>query len=270
MTSRPVLAVVLTHNAPEALRRCLDAIDAQTSPPDRVLVVDNASDAGIDPRPSHLPTDVVRLPVNTGPGGGHAVGLARFLDSGAALAWVMDDDCVPDATCLERLLASARGQADDTLVLPYWVDVATGNGGFVTAWCGVLMSRALVMRLGLPRADFVWWAEDTEYLQWRVARSGLQPVEVGDAVVVHLRVRGSSRRPAWKIYYEVRNTVFFRLYVQRAPFRRFRWLFRSLAKLLGLIVVREDDKAAKLAAYGRGLFDGMTGRLGLRVPLNSP
>ena len=40
---RRVLAVVLTHNAPESLERCLLAIDAQTTPPQAVLVVDNAS-----------------------------------------------------------------------------------------------------------------------------------------------------------------------------------------------------------------------------------
>ena len=59
--------------------------------------------------------------------------------------------------------------------------------------------------------------------------------------------------------------MFFRLYVQRKPYRRFKWLARSLPKLLGQIVVREDHKAAKLGAYGRGLFDGLTGRLGLRM-----
>jgi hypothetical protein len=44
-------------------------------------------------------------------------------------------------------------------------------------------------------------------------------------------------------------------------------MFRSLSKLLAQIVVREDHKAAKLVAYSRGVFDGLTGRLGLRVPV---
>ena len=60
---------------------------------------------------------------------------------------------------------------------------------------------------------------------------------------------------------------FFRLYVQRRPFTRFKRMFRTLAKLFAQIVSREDDKVAKLAAYARGLFDGLTGRLGLRMPL---
>ena len=38
-----VVALVLTHNAPQSLARCLSAIDAQTEAPEEVLVVDNAS-----------------------------------------------------------------------------------------------------------------------------------------------------------------------------------------------------------------------------------
>ena len=40
---RRIMAVVLTHNAPDSLARCLGAIASQTLPPDSVLVVDNAS-----------------------------------------------------------------------------------------------------------------------------------------------------------------------------------------------------------------------------------
>jgi GT2 family glycosyltransferase len=38
-----VLATILTYNAPKALVSCLEAIRAQTTPPDGILVVDNAS-----------------------------------------------------------------------------------------------------------------------------------------------------------------------------------------------------------------------------------
>jgi GT2 family glycosyltransferase len=261
------LAVVLTHVAPEALERCLRAIDAQTTPPDRVLVVDNASRVPAEAGTVRVPVDVQREPVNTGPAGGHAAGLTRFLASGFDVAWVMDDDCVPEPECLERLLARLRAEPGGGIVFPWWLDAATGEGHFRTAWCGFVVDRVTVERLGVPRADFVWWAEDTEYLQWRPHRHGVRVEEDAAARVLHDRVRWVGEKPAWKYYYEVRNTVFFRLYVQRKPYRRFKWLARSLPKLLGQIVLREDHKMAKLAAYGRGLFDGLTGRLGLRMEL---
>jgi GT2 family glycosyltransferase len=265
MTS--VLAIVLTHDAPAALDRCLAAIDAQTRPPERVLVVDNASVEAARAGSRGVVVDVRRSEQNTGPAGGHALGLEVFLHSGADLAWVMDDDCIPDPDCLDRLLTRHAAAPVDVPVFPYWIDARTGQGTFKPAWCGFVVSRRRVAEFGLPRTDFVWWAEDTEYLQWRVHVAGLEPEYALDAIVVHDRVRGTATKPVWKVYYEVRNTVYFRLYVQRKPFRRFKWLSRSLLKLMGQILLREDRKGAKLAAYGRGVLDGLTGRLGVRVPL---
>jgi len=115
---------------------------------------------------------------------------------------------------------------------------------------------------------FSWSTTRAEYLQWRVHVAGIRVEHEPDAQVEHRRVRWVTTRPVWKVYYEVRNTVFFRLYVQRRPFTRFKRMFRTLGKLFGQIVSREDHKVAKLAAYARGLFDGFTGRLGLRMPLS--
>src|SRR4051812_37153412 len=88
------LAIVLTYDAPDALDRCLRAIDAQTTRPDRLLVIDNASRVPADPGTRTVPVEQLREERNTGPAGGHAVGLTRFLASGFDVAWVMDDDCV--------------------------------------------------------------------------------------------------------------------------------------------------------------------------------
>ena len=42
-TGRRIMAVVLTHNAPDSLARCLGAIASQTLPPGSVLVLVRAS-----------------------------------------------------------------------------------------------------------------------------------------------------------------------------------------------------------------------------------
>jgi rhamnopyranosyl-N-acetylglucosaminyl-diphospho-decaprenol beta-1,3/1,4-galactofuranosyltransferase len=262
-----VLAVVLTYDAPDALDRCLAAIDRQTTPPSRVLVIDNGGSTHAHAGERKVSTDVLRLDVNGGPAGGHAAGVRRFLDSPFDVAWIMDDDCIPEPECLERLVTRHAQAPEGRLVFPLWIDAASGEGTFRPAWCGFVIDRHAVERLGIPRADFVWWAEDTEYLQWRVHAAGIQVEEERGARVEHRRVRWVSSRPVWKVYYEVRNTVFFRLYVQRRPFTRFRRMVRTLGKLFGQIVTREDRKVAKLGAYMRGLLDGLTGRLGLRMPL---
>ena len=267
MTTTSVCAIVLTHDAPDALDRCLSAIDRQTRRPDQLLVIDNASRVPAQIGDRAVPVELVRTTENHGPGGGHAEGLSRFLRTECDVAWVMDDDCIAEPDCLAELLATLERDRGGGIVFPWWIDSSTGEGSFLPAWCGFVIDRPSVEHIGIPRADFVWWAEDTEYLQWRPHVAGMRVERHSDAQVVHQRVRWVATKPTWKIYYEVRNTVYFRLYIQRKPFRRFKWLSRSLAKLLGQIVLREDHKAAKLLAYFRGVFDGLTGRLGLRMAL---
>src|SRR5215831_1783221 len=46
MTPAPLVSIVtVTFNAPDYVRRCLDSIEARTSKPYELIVVDNASDA---------------------------------------------------------------------------------------------------------------------------------------------------------------------------------------------------------------------------------
>jgi GT2 family glycosyltransferase len=180
----------------------------------------------------------------------------------------MDDDCVPAPDCLERLLAHHAHDEDSAVVFPWWIDAATGTGAFLPAWCGLLVSLEVVARVGLPRRDLVWWTEDTEYLSWRMREAGIQIQRARDAVVEHRRVRDGGRRPPWKVYYEARNTVFYRLRIQHGSLvYRSRRMLTSLVRLLGQVLVDRDRPLAKLNAYVRGVFDGFAGRLGMRVPL---
>jgi GT2 family glycosyltransferase len=263
-----VLAIVLTHDAPESLERCLAALAAQTRRPDRILVVDNASRIPAVSADRTVPTEIVHRSDNDGPAGGHAAGLERFLQSGEDAAWVMDDDCIPAPGCLEALVGGREVSAPRSLVFPLWVDGPTGAARFLPAWCGFLIGREVVERVGLPRADFVWWAEDTEYLQWRMLEAGVRTEHEAGAVVEHHRVRSTGPKPAWKIYYEVRNTIVYRVFVQRWTLTHLRLLFRSLVGLL-VQACRASGRRASLRAYACGVRDGCRQRLGLRMTLGS-
>src|SRR5262249_7762388 len=119
----------------------------------------------------------------------------------------------------------------------------------------------------VPRADFVWWAEDTEYLHARTRGAGVKVRWERSARVLHQRVRWITAKPAWKYYYEARNTIYYRLRIQ-GPYRA-RWyrISRPLLKLLLHIALREHGKFDKFLGYSRGVRDGLTGRLGLRYQL---
>lgn len=259
-----VLAMVLTHNAPRSLERCLGAIEAQTRKPDAILVVDNASDPPADPGKCHgsASISVVRSETNLGPGGGWALGFDEFRSSRYDLAWVLDDDMVPDPDCLELLCEDSEEDQDSTYVFPRSVQ-PDGSIGEWGSWCGFLVSRSIVEKVGLPRADFFWWAEDNEYLLWRIPKAGHPRRIVDGALVQHEAVRRTQCVPRWKYYYEARNMLYLHLHLMR----RVGWYPRNVTKLVGRALLRErGHRLESLLAIVRGLADGATGRLGVRVP----
>ena len=257
---------MLTHNAPTSLDRCLRSVAAQTVRPDAVLVVDNASNPPVDVSdvPEGCPpVTLVRSECNGGPAGGYTLALEEFLKLPYSHAWVIDDDMRPDPTCLERLWVVAARDPARAFVFPisYQPD---GSFGAWPSWCAFLVSREIVEEVGLPMADLFWWAEDTEYLQWRIPQAGYPMRVVGDAIVRHDAIRQGTGVPVWKYYYEARNMLYVHLYVKR----RVGYYPRNIMKLVGRAVLREPEgRLVRLRAISRGLRDGARGRLGTQYPV---
>ena len=262
------MAVVLTHNAPASLERCLSAIAAQSTPPQADLVVDNARSPPVDVAdlpPGCPPVTLVRSDYNGGPAGGYALALEEFLTTPYRHAWVIDDDMRPDPECLERLWVVAALDPPRAFVFPisYQVD---GTFGAWPSWCGFLVAREIIEEVGFPMADLFWWAEDTEYLQWRIPEAGYPMRVVGDAIVRHDAIRHGVGVPVWKYYYEARNMLYVHLYVKK----RIGYYPRNIAKLVGRALLREPEgRWVRLEAMGRGLYDGARGRLGTQFPVES-
>ena len=104
-----VTALVVTFNRAALLARVLDALDAQTRPPDTIVVVDNASAdetrAVLAARPD---VQHVRLDRNTGSSGGFSAGIRHALAGPATHLWIMDDDAIPAPDALALLLDALR------------------------------------------------------------------------------------------------------------------------------------------------------------------
>ncbi|KRB79663.1 glycosyl transferase [Nocardioides sp. Root190] len=183
---------------------------------EQVLVVDNASTDGTGEWLAGLQSPVVRhetLPTNTGGAGGFHHGLGWAVREGADLVWLMDDDGMPAPDCLDLLLARVErdglefcGPAvlaehdPSRLCFPIRLpggtkvvhEVAAVEGaareglidGVVIPFNGVLVTRDLVERIGLPREEFFIWGDDVEYL-WRAERAGARIATVVDAHFHH-------------------------------------------------------------------------------------
>ncbi|WP_232679515.1 glycosyltransferase [Nocardioides sp. R-C-SC26] len=218
--SRPsrIAAVVVTFNRQPLLQRLLARL-AELDAVSEVIVVDNASTDGtsawLTTTAASPDSRVVALTLETNRGGagGFEVGTRTAVERGADLVWLMDDDGVPDPDCLDRLLERS-GDLDfwgpavlaeqdpsrlcfpirlpgGTRVVHAMADVeraaAQGNGlieGVVIPFNGVLVTRDLVMRIGVPRGELFIWGDDVEYL-WRAQRAGARIATVVSAHFQH-------------------------------------------------------------------------------------
>lgn len=219
MSQPRVVAVVVTFNRLDLLSRLiarLREIDTLAA----IVVVDNASSDGTaeylaaesgDSLLAGSALVVERLPDNRGGAGGFHAGLARAMELGADLTWLMDDDGLPDPDCLDRLLARRDefdfwgpvvvDEADQSrLVFPIRlpggttvvralddVRAAASDGvirDVVIPFNGVLVTRGLVERIGLVREEFFIWGDDHEY-RLRAERAGARIGTVTDARVLH-------------------------------------------------------------------------------------
>lgn len=233
-----VHAVIVTFNRKHMLRECLAALAEQTRPPDRVLVVDNASTDGTAElvRREHPEVDLLALPTNEGGAGGFHEGLARAYRGCADWVWVMDDDTIASANALAELIATpgrleglpppvllaSKAVWNDGRVHPMNIPQferdrlerivrATENGVLpirAATFVSLLVKRDAIERHGLPLKHFFLWSDDVEYTA-RILRQ-----DAGYAVptsVVHHKTKTAYTAVSStgdRFYYHVRNMLY--------------------------------------------------------------
>jgi GT2 family glycosyltransferase len=278
-----VCAIVVTHNRKELLRECLGALEAQERPPERVLVVDNASSDGT----THMleqefpGVDVLALPANQGGAGGFHEGMKLAHADGAEWMWLMDDDTLPAPRALAELLGARERLDSPPAVLAskvLWQDgemhpmnvpgferrrierlVDGAERGLVrlrfATFVSLLVAADVVARHGLPLKHFFIWSDDIEYTG-RVLRD--EPgYLVPSSVAVHLTPdpHTAMSAPPERFYYHVRNTIF----IIRGPGRSARDKLVFAWALVSSIweYLRINLSPAAGAAILRGLRDGL-------------
>jgi GT2 family glycosyltransferase len=266
------VAVVLTYDAPDHAVTCLASLAAQTLKPIRVIVVENPGlrrVVGADlERVAAFPVELLVMPENIGPAGGYAEGLERAARVDGDAIWVMDDDVAPRADCLAHLVDTWEAGGRREVVVPMSVDAANGDVSSTWGWQGVLMSRFVVDEVGVPLAALFYGFEDQEYLIDRVQNAGHALVRDRTAEV-ELARRADLRRPVWHYYYMPRNAIY--VYTRRRSHiprgqraKRLSWFLYRFSRRI--FTVEGDRRLKRVALVGRGVVDGLLGRLGRRVP----
>lgn len=278
-----VCAVVVTYNREELLAECLDKLQGQSCPPDRILVVDNASSDGT---PELLAErdgiDTLRMAANGGGAGGFEAGLREAHREGFDWYWLLDDDTFADERCLEELLAGVERAPEPPSVMTSvvrWKDGRLhpmnwpwlrlrGRGAFAlgadaglahiraATFVSTMVHRDAVDEYGFPPGHYFIWSDDIAYTA-RILRHGvgyMAPLSVAVhwTPVAHDTVNDDRGR----FYYKVRN----QLWLLRGD--SFGGLERAQnARGLALSALRylkqTRPRRHAIAVVARGLRDGL-------------
>lgn len=293
-------AIVVTYNRKQLLLRCIFAILKQTRRPDKILIVDNASTDGTLETLNHhelLARDdieILQLPENTGGAGGFSSGIQSSFENKADWVWVMDDDAIPHEDALANLLdreldpsnlyGSVAVFHDDLS----WPMRSRNHGAKTTIYkiseapkqtevdfipfLGLLISKKLVSKIGIPDAGFFIAADDVDYcLRARrngakiflVASSRIQhPLSERNKIWIPFRFFYSLRLPPWKRYYDVRN----RFFVAKNHYGLALYYSTIPGSFLRLIVtlIHEPQRIQQCKAFFAGMLDGLTDKKGRR------
>ena len=144
----------------------------------------------------------------------------------------------------------------------------------VAPYSGLLFHRAVVERYGLPRADFVLYADDTEF-SYRITQSGGKIVLVTAAELRDMESSWNVRAAHansfsillhqgsdFRAYYGTRNGAYLETHVQSHTPLVYA-LNRSIYLAILTIQARLQGKQARLALVRQAIADGTAGRLGM-------
>lgn len=265
-----VAVVVVTFNRADLLERGLDALAGQTRRPDAVYVIDNGS---TDHTPEmlrertlagDLPLRVVRQD-NLGGAGGFHRGVREAYDAGYDRVWLIDDDVVPAAGCLEEMMAvdedcliAVREELSGALVEKAAVDFDLRNPLAIrpkrstvdsvyadrpsmpelvevqnVAFEGFMVRRDVIAEIGFPDPSFFIFFDDADYAV-RARRAGRRIWAVRDAVLVRqLDFNQQHDLAGWKGFYMYRNLFVVHLrHGENALVRLKPWLITLVVVLL--------------------------------------
>lgn len=206
--------VIVTYNRKNLLKVCLEKVIAQSFKNIRILIIDNASTDGTY---DFLARDFLYqyninyrlMDKNLGGAGGFYEGMKLAIEEQAEWIWVMDDDGYPEDSCLEKLYNAAVLENLDAitplqidisdheqLAFPIWINKKQIKGNVnqiihkefleqeSNLFNGLLLSKSVISRVGLPRKEFFIRGDEVEYTK-RLVKNHIKFGTLIDAKFYH-------------------------------------------------------------------------------------
>lgn len=282
-------AVVVTYNRLEKLKECINSLLLMNL--QKIIVINNNSNDGTNDYLKELSINnrnviSYKLRENVVGAGGFNFGLKKFIEnSDSDYVWIMDDDTIPTAESLEKLVhgiekipSEKRGFAVGQI---YWTDGSLARMNIPTyfsikeyesediktiqeaSFVAILFPRETIVSVGYPIKDFFIWGDDVEYTR-RICKLGLIGIQVIDAEILHKMSSNNSTNIIHenqdigrikRYFFDFRNRIYLSkekgtIFLLKTLCGRGVWLFR-------ILFYKNNHKLLKSRILFKGTIEGL-------------
>lgn len=286
--------VVVTYNRLALLKECIEHISNQTNKQfDNVIIVNNASTDATKDFLENIVNEkinIIHLNENIGGAGGFYEGMKKAYELDVDWILLIDDDAILEYNFLSNM--NQFIERDENRTLAYGCKVLTNNELYTghrlikkfknlfllekvkeneykkpyfdcdsATFCGLLLSKEIIQKCGLPIKDYFIWADDTEYCTRIEKYSKIR--NINSAVLNH-KTNGTFATFSWKKYYGARNQV----HMVKKHYNKFNLMLcvarQKLMCLYYLLHIKETGKTKEYikTLYRDAINDGINNRLG--------
>lgn len=289
--------IIVTYNRLPLLKECIDCALNQIDEQVELFIINNASTDGTKEYLEEMIklTDNLffqTMESNVGGAGGFAEGLkAAYYNSNCEMFLLIDDDAMlmPDYILrIDENRSRKYGAYAGTVCVNNNIDTShrlckkTGRiteyiyeqGNFecdIATFCGLLITRKIIKKIGFPREDFFIWNDDTEY-SLRIGKYS-KILNISDARINHKTVFPQDEKPirdTWKEYYGMRNII--SIYKE---YKMLKCLLYKLVRCFGKAFIYEikaisnwklrNDYRYNARLRFDAIIDGLSGRMGINI-----
>lgn len=203
-----VCAVVVTYNRLNLLKECIDSLRVQTRKLDEILVINNSStDGTLEWLNEQKDLTVITQP-NSGGAGGFHTGIKTAYEKGHDWIWCMDDDCITNREALNNLLNCDKFSEENVyssvvlskennnrlafplldnythMVYNSLSDIQFPKIYGANFFNGVLLSKQIIGKIGLPRKDMFVRGDEIEFYL-RIIKKNISIFTVVQSIIFH-------------------------------------------------------------------------------------